>query len=64
MPVCGKAPTLAGLGTVKPVTVSVDVNPACSSGIWAPEAHYFFSNRWRIYYTATSEDTEDVIERT
>ncbi len=58
-----KASTLAGLKTVKPVTVWEDANPSRSSGIWAPEAH-FFSNRWYIYYTATSEDTEDDNHRT
>ncbi len=53
-----KAPTLAGLKTAKPVTVWKDKNPSRSRGMWAPEAHCF-SNRWYIYYTATSKDNDD-----
>jgi len=58
-----KAPTLAGLKTAKPVTVWKDSNPSRSQGIWAPEAHCF-SNRWYIYYTATSIDYDDDHHRT
>src|SRR3954468_16258945 len=53
-----KAPTLTGLKTVKPVTVWKDTNPARSTGIWAPEFH-LVSNRWYLYYTATSREHAD-----
>ncbi|MDB6125284.1 MAG: hypothetical protein JWQ71_4277 [Pedosphaera sp.] len=53
-----KAPTLAGLKTVKPVTVWKDANPTRTTGIWAPEFH-LVSNRWYLYYTATSREHAD-----
>ena len=53
-----KASSLNGLKTVKPVTVWVDADPARSRGMWAPEFHRI-SNRWYLYYTATSSDNSD-----
>jgi GH43 family beta-xylosidase len=53
-----KAPTLAGLKTVQPVTVWKDADPTRSRGMWAPEFH-LISNRWYLYYTATSSDNRD-----
>ena len=57
-----KAPTLAGLKAAPPVTVWEDSNPSRSRGIWAPEFH-FISNRWYLYYTATSSDNDDANHR-
>jgi GH43 family beta-xylosidase len=53
-----KAPMVAGLKSAKPVTVWTDANPSRSRGMWAPEFH-FISNRWYLYYTATSGDNQD-----
>lgn len=53
-----KSPTLGGLKTAAPVTVWRDTNATRSAGIWAPEFH-FISNRWYLYYTATSSDKSD-----
>ena len=53
-----KAPTLALLGIVSPVTVWRDDDPSRSRGMWAPEFH-FISNRWYLYYTATTSDNSD-----
>ena len=53
-----KAPTIAALKTASPVTVWQDSDPTRSRGIWAPEFH-FISNRWYLYYTATSSDNDD-----
>jgi GH43 family beta-xylosidase len=53
-----KAPTLAALKGAQSVTVWKDANPTRSRGIWAPEFH-FISNRWYLYYTATSGDHSD-----
>lgn len=36
----------------------MDMDPSRSRGIWAPEFHYI-SNRWYLYYTATSSDNDD-----
>jgi GH43 family beta-xylosidase len=58
-----KAPTLAAIKTVKPVTVWEDDNPTRSTGIWAPELH-LINNRFYIYYTATSSDDKDDNHRT
>src|SRR3954469_13850909 len=52
-----KAPTLAGLKNTHPTTVWKDNDPTRSTGIWAPEFH-FISNRWYLYYTATSSDNK------
>jgi GH43 family beta-xylosidase len=53
-----KAPTLAALKTSKPVTLWKDTNSSRSVALWAPEFH-FISNRWYLYYTATSSDHND-----
>jgi GH43 family beta-xylosidase len=53
-----KAPNLAALKTSQPVTVWQDSDTSRSRGIWAPEFH-FISNRWYLYYTATSSDGAD-----
>jgi len=53
-----KSPTLGGLKTAKPVTVWKDTAPSRSRGLWAPEFHYI-SNRWYLYYTATTSDNAD-----
>lgn len=53
-----KSHSLGGLKTVQPVTVWRDADPTRSRGIWAPEFH-FISNRWYLYYTATSSDNQD-----
>lgn len=53
-----KASSLAGLKTAPPVTVWQDEEPSRSRGMWAPECH-FISNRWYLYYTATSSDNND-----
>jgi arabinogalactan endo-1,4-beta-galactosidase len=53
-----KAPSLASFKTSKPVTVWRDSDPSRSRGIWAPEFH-FITNRWYLYYTATSSDGAD-----
>lgn len=53
-----KAPTLEGLKTAQPATVWRDADPSRSRGMWAPEFH-FISNRWYLYYTATSSDNRD-----
>jgi len=53
-----KSPTIGGLKTAKPVTVWKDDDASRSRGIWAPEFHYI-SNRWYLYYTATSSDNKD-----
>lgn len=52
------SPTIAGLKTAKPVTVWKDTDPSRSTGMWAAEFH-FISNRWYLYYTATSSDNKD-----
>lgn len=57
-----KSPTLAGLKTTRPALVWQDSDPARSRGIWAPEFH-FISNRWFLYYTATSSDNNDANHR-
>ncbi len=57
-----KAPTLAALKTAKPMTIWKDSDPSRSRGIWAPEFH-FISNRWYLYYTATSIDNRDDLHR-
>ncbi len=53
-----KSPTITGLKTAKAVTVWEDAEPSRSRGLWAPEFH-FISNRWYLYYTATSSDNKD-----
>src|SRR5207244_3845739 len=53
-----KAPTLAALKTARPIIVWQDADHTRSTGIWAPEFHYI-SNRWYLYYTATSSDNKD-----
>ena len=53
-----KAPTLEGLKTAASVTVWKPDDPTRSRGIWAPEFH-FISNRWYLYFTATSSDNKD-----
>jgi len=53
-----KAPSLAALRAAKPVTVWRDQDPGRSRAIWAPEFH-FITNRWYMYYTATSNDGAD-----
>lgn len=53
-----KAPTLGGLKTAPAVTVWRDEDPSRSRGLWAAEFH-FISNRWYLYYTATSSDNKD-----
>jgi GH43 family beta-xylosidase len=53
-----KAPTLEGLKTAPAVLVWKDENPARCCEIWAPEAH-FITNRWYLYYTASSADGQD-----
>lgn len=53
-----KSPTVAGLKTARPVTIWTDSDASRSRAIWAPEFH-FISNRWYLYYTATSRDNED-----
>lgn len=57
-----KAPTLAALKTASPVTVWTDSDPTRSRGMWAAEFH-FISNRWYLYYTATSSDNNDANHR-
>lgn len=53
-----KSPTLGGLKTAKSTTVWKDTDPSRSTGMWAAEFH-FLSNRWYMYYTATSSDRSD-----
>jgi GH43 family beta-xylosidase len=53
-----KGATLESLKTAEPVTVWRDSDPTRSAGIWAPEFH-LISNRWYLYYTATSNDHND-----
>jgi GH43 family beta-xylosidase len=53
-----KSPTVAGLKAAEPVTVWQDTDATRSRGIWAPEFHCI-SNRWYLYYTATSSDGND-----
>jgi GH43 family beta-xylosidase len=53
-----KSPTLEGLKTVQPVTLWQDSDPSRSRSVWAPEMH-FITNRWYVYYTATSADGQD-----
>jgi GH43 family beta-xylosidase len=53
-----KSPTIAGLKAASPATVWQDENLSRSRGMWAPEFH-FISNRWYLYYTATSSDNKD-----
>lgn len=53
-----KSPTLGGLKTAQPVTVWKDSDPSRSRSVWAPEFH-FITNRWYLYYTATSADGKD-----
>lgn len=54
------AKTLAGLGRapVHVVWTAPDKGPN-SRDIWAPEIHAIGTNRWAIYYTATTEDGSD-----
>lgn len=53
-----KSETVAGLKTAEATTVWQDSVPDRSAGMWAPEFH-FISNRWYLYYTATSSDNND-----
>ncbi len=53
-----KAQTLGGLKSAPANTVWKDNDPTRSRGMWAPEFH-FISNRWYLYYTATSSDNRD-----
>jgi GH43 family beta-xylosidase len=53
-----KSPTIGGLKAAKAVTVWQDEDPSRSRGMWAAEFH-FISNRWYLYYTATSRDNKD-----
>lgn len=53
-----KAKTLEGLKTATPSVVWKDTDPTRSKGVWAPEFH-FITNRWYLYYTATSADNKD-----
>ncbi|HPU55176.1 MAG TPA: glycoside hydrolase family 43 protein [Verrucomicrobiota bacterium] len=53
-----KGATISALKKAKPVTVWKDTDPTRSHAIWAPEFH-FVSNRWYLYYTATSSDESD-----
>lgn len=53
-----KSPTLGGLKSAKPVTLWKDTNSTRCRAIWAPEFH-FITNRWYMYYTATSADGKD-----
>ncbi|MDQ0574108.1 family 43 glycosylhydrolase [Agromyces albus] len=49
-----KAPTLAGLGTTKPVTVYSDTNPGRNGNMWAPELERIEGpNGWRWYLMYT-----------
>ncbi len=57
-----KAPKLAELKSAPPVLVWKDADPTRSRGIWAPEFH-LISNRWYLYYTATSSDNNDANHR-
>ncbi len=57
-----KSPTLGGLKTAKPFTVWQDSDSSRSRGVWAPEFH-FITNRWYLYYTATSADGKDANHR-
>jgi len=57
-----KSPTLGGLKTAQAITIWSDTNPTRSRGIWAPEFH-FITNRWYVYYTATSADGNDANHR-
>ena len=52
------AKTIGKLKTAVPVVVWRDSNTSRSRGIWAPEFH-FITNRWYVYYTATSSDNKD-----
>ena len=53
-----RADTVAGLKAAGAVTVWKDLDPSRSAGMWAPEFH-LISNRWYLYYTATSSDNND-----
>ncbi len=57
-----KASTLAGLKTSRAHTVWRDTNPNRSRGLWAAEFH-LITNRWYLYYTATSSDNKDANHR-
>ena len=57
-----KSPTLRGLKTAAPITIWTDTEPSRCRGIWAPEFH-FITNRWYVYYTATSADGNDANHR-
>jgi GH43 family beta-xylosidase len=57
-----KAPTFGRLKTARPAVLWTDANPTRSRGIWAPEFH-LISNRWYLYYTATSSDNNDANHR-
>lgn len=53
-----KSPTVGGLKTAKPTLIWKDKDPSRSEMIWAPEFH-LITNRWYMYYTATSKDGND-----
>ncbi len=53
-----KSPTIGGLKAAKAVTVWKDEDSSRSRGMWAAEFHCI-SNRWYLYYTATSSDNLD-----
>ncbi len=54
------AKTLGGLGAAKPHVVwrAPEKGPN-SRDVWAPEIHAVGTNRWAVYYTATTEDASD-----
>lgn len=53
-----KSPTVGGLKTAQAKVVWKDTDRSRSTGMWAAEFH-FLSNRWYMYYTATSSDRAD-----
>ena len=57
-----KSPTLGGLKTASAVTIWTDTDPSRCRSIWAPEFH-LITNRWYVYYTATSADGKDANHR-
>ncbi|HMJ88533.1 MAG TPA: glycoside hydrolase family 43 protein [Candidatus Acidoferrum sp.] len=57
-----KAPSLAGLKAAQPTLVWKDSDATRSREIWASEFH-LISNRWYLYYTATSSDNKDANHR-
>ncbi len=57
-----KSPTIAGLATVKPVTIWTDPSPDRCCNVWAPEFHLLSGPagpRWYVYYTAGTDGTLD-----